>query len=107
MASSASTYSWPNVESPPPLSPYGALVSPILPFQPSTGLTLSITSFNIVIIGGMGSLPGAFVGGLLVSVAESLGAVFLRPSLKELVSFSLLILILLVRPSGLFGRAVT
>jgi branched-chain amino acid transport system permease protein len=82
----------------------GALVSPILPFQPSTGLTLSITSFNIVIIGGMGSLPGAFVGGLLVSVAESLGAVFLRPSLKELVSFSLLILILLVRPAGLFGR---
>ncbi|HET9491014.1 MAG TPA: branched-chain amino acid ABC transporter permease [Methylomirabilota bacterium] len=82
----------------------GALVSPILPFQPSTGLTLSITSFNIVIIGGMGSLPGAFVGGLLVSVAESLGAVFLRPSLKELVSFSLLILILLLRPAGLFGR---
>jgi branched-chain amino acid transport system permease protein len=82
----------------------GALVSPILPFQPSTGLSLSITSFNIVIIGGMGSLPGAFVGGLLVSVAESLGAVFLQPSLKELFSFSLLILILLVRPAGLFGR---
>ena len=57
----------------------GALVSPILPFQPSTGLSLSVTSFNIVIIGGMGSLPGAFVGGILVSVAESLGAVFLRP----------------------------
>src|SRR5206468_79663 len=51
----------------------GALVSPILPFQPSTGLSLSVTSFNIVIIGGMGSLPGAFIGGLLVSVAESLG----------------------------------
>jgi branched-chain amino acid transport system permease protein len=85
----------------------GALVSPILPFQPSTGLTLSVTSFNIVIIGGMGSLPGAFAGGLLVSVAESLGAVFLKPSLKELASFSLLILILLVRPAGLFGRRTT
>ncbi|MBI2207055.1 MAG: branched-chain amino acid ABC transporter permease [Candidatus Rokubacteria bacterium] len=82
----------------------GALVSPILPFQPSTGLSLSVTSFNIVIIGGMGSLPGAFVGGVLVSVAESLGAVFLKPSLKELASFSLLILILIVRPAGLFGR---
>jgi branched-chain amino acid transport system permease protein len=82
----------------------GALVSPILPFQPSTGLSLSVTSFNIVIIGGMGSLPGAFIGGLLVSVAESLGAVFLKPSLKELMSFSLLVLILLVRPAGLFGR---
>ena len=73
-------------------------------FQPSTGLQLSVTSFNIVIIGGMGSLLGAFVGGLLVSLAESMGAVFLAPSMKELVSFSLLIVILLVRPAGLFGK---
>ena len=80
----------------------GALVSPILPFQPTSGLGLSVTSFNIVIIGGMGSLLGAFVGGLLVSIAESLGAVFLSPSLKEIVSFALLILILLFRPAGLF-----
>src|SRR5215831_499639 len=82
----------------------GALVAPVLPFQPATGLALSVTSFNIVIIGGMGSLPGAFVGGILVSVAESLGAVFLNPSMKELVSFALLIVILLVRPAGIFGR---
>ena len=82
----------------------GALVSPILPFQPTSGLGLSVTSFNIVIIGGMGSLPGAFVGGILVSVAESMGAVFLSPSMKELVSFGLLIAILLFRPAGLFGR---
>jgi branched-chain amino acid transport system permease protein len=82
----------------------GALVSPILPFQPSAGLPLSVTSFNIVIIGGMGSLFGAFVGGILVSVAESLGAVFLAPSMKELVSFGLLIVVLLLRPSGLFAR---
>jgi branched-chain amino acid transport system permease protein len=52
----------------------------------------------------MGSLLGAFVGGILVSVAESLGAVFLKPSLKEVVSFSLLNLILLFSPAGLFGR---
>jgi len=83
----------------------GALVSPILPFQPTSGLGLSVTSFNIVIIGGMGSLPGAFVGGILVSVAESMGAVFLSPSMKELVSFGLLIAILLFRPAGLFGKA--
>jgi branched-chain amino acid transport system permease protein len=82
----------------------GALVSPVVPFQPSAGLSASVTSFNIVIIGGMGSLPGAFLGGLLVSIAESLGAVFLSPSLKELVGFALLILILLFRPAGLFGR---
>jgi len=82
----------------------GALVAPLLPFRPPTGLQLSVASFNIVIIGGMGSLLGAFVGGLLVAVAESLGAVFLRPSLKELVSFSLLVVILLFRPAGMFGR---
>jgi len=82
----------------------GALVSPILPFQPTGGLGLSVTSFNIVIIGGMGSLPGAFAGGILVSVAESMGAVFLSPSMKELVSFGLLIAILLFRPAGLFGK---
>jgi branched-chain amino acid transport system permease protein len=81
----------------------GAVVAPFLPFQPSLGLSASVTSFNIVIIGGMGSLVGAFVGGLLVSVAESLGAVFLSPSLKELVSFSVLIAVLLFRPAGLFG----
>jgi branched-chain amino acid transport system permease protein len=83
----------------------GALVAPILPFQPAGGLSLSVASFNIVIIGGMGSLLGAFVGGIVVSVAESLGATFLAPSMKELVSFSLLILILLFRPAGLFGRS--
>jgi len=82
----------------------GALVSAFLPFQPASGLSASVVSFNIVIIGGMGSLLGAFLGGLLVSVAESMGAVFLSPSLKEIVSFSLLILILLFRPAGLFGR---
>jgi branched-chain amino acid transport system permease protein len=82
----------------------GALTASIVPFSPALGLSASIASFNIVIIGGMGSLLGAFVGGLLVSVAESLGAVFLAPSLKELVSFSLLIVILLFRPAGLFGK---
>src|SRR6266508_3624853 len=85
----------------------GALTAPIVPFSPSLGLSASVTSFTIVIIGGMGSLAGAFFGGLLVSVAESLGAVFLAPSLKELVSFSLLIVILLFRPAGLFGKRAT
>ncbi len=82
----------------------GALTSPFVPFSPALGLSASVLSFNIVIIGGMGSLLGAFAGGLLVSLAESMGAVFLRPSLKEVVSFSLLILILLFRPAGLFGK---
>jgi branched-chain amino acid transport system permease protein len=81
----------------------GSLMTPFLPFSPSTGLFLTVTSFNIVIIGGMGSLLGAFVGGLLVGVSESLGAVILVPSLKEIFSFILLILILPFRPQGLLG----
>ncbi len=81
----------------------GSLMTPFLPFAPSTGLFFTVTSFNIVIIGGMGSLLGAFVGGLLVGVSESLGAVILVPSLKELFSFILLIVILLLRPQGLLG----
>jgi branched-chain amino acid transport system permease protein len=84
----------------------GALTASFLPFSPAAGLAFTVASFNIVIIGGMGSLVGAFLGGLLVSVAESIGAVVLAPSLKEVVSFSLLILILLFRPSGLFGKRV-
>jgi branched-chain amino acid transport system permease protein len=81
----------------------GSLMTPFFPFQPSSGLAFTVNSFNIVIIGGMGSLLGAFVGGLLVGVSESLGAVILVPSLKEIVSFALLVLILLFRPQGLLG----
>ena len=81
----------------------GSLMTPLLPFAPSTGLFFTITSFNIVIIGGMGNLLGAFVGGILVGVSESLGAVLLAPSLKEIVSFVLLVVILLFRPQGLLG----
>jgi branched-chain amino acid transport system permease protein len=81
----------------------GSLMTPFLPFTPSTGLALTLASFNVVIIGGMGSLLGAFVGGLLVGVSESLGALLLVPSLKELVTFVLLVLVLLFRPQGLLG----
>jgi branched-chain amino acid transport system permease protein len=81
----------------------GSLMTPLLPFTPSSGLLFTVTSFNIVIIGGMGNLLGAFVGGLLVGVSESLGAVLLVPSLKEIVGFVLLVVILLFRPQGLLG----
>jgi branched-chain amino acid transport system permease protein len=81
----------------------GSLMTPFLPFTPSTGLALTLASFNVVIIGGMGSLLGAFVGGLLVGVSESLGAVLLVSSLKEIVTFVLLVFILLFRPQGLLG----
>jgi branched-chain amino acid transport system permease protein len=52
----------------------------------------------------MGSLMGAMVGGLIVGVAESVATIFLPSSLKQIVSFSLMVLILLFKPKGLFGR---
>jgi branched-chain amino acid transport system permease protein len=81
----------------------GSLMTPLLPFTPSSGILFTVASFNIVIIGGMGNLLGAFAGGLLVGVSESLGAVLLVPSLKEIVTFVLLVFILLFRPQGLLG----
>ena len=62
-------------------------------------------SFIIVILGGMGSLMGAMVGGLIVGIAESVATIFLPSSLKQIVSFSLMVFILLFRPKGLFGRS--
>ncbi|MBW1700959.1 MAG: branched-chain amino acid ABC transporter permease [Deltaproteobacteria bacterium] len=81
----------------------GALILPLIPLDPYLGPSYTLTSFIIVILGGMGSLLGAFIGGIIIGVAESLGAVLLVSSLKELVSFSILIVILLFRPQGLFG----
>jgi len=81
----------------------GALILPLIPLDPYLGPSYTITSFIIVILGGMGNLFGAFIGGLIIGVAESLGAIFLVSSLKEVVSFALLIIILLFRPQGLFG----
>ncbi len=81
----------------------GALTISFLPFAPSGGLPLTLTSFIVVILGGMGSLPGAALGGLIVGVTESFGAVLLVPSFKQVVPFAIVIGILLLRPRGLFG----
>jgi branched-chain amino acid transport system permease protein len=82
----------------------GALIVPFFEAAPDVALPFTLTSFVVVILGGMGSLAGAFVGGLVVGVAESIGAVLLAPSLKPVVAFGLLVMILVVRPTGLLGR---
>lgn len=81
----------------------GALLVPIIPTSPHVGFPFKLTSFAIVILGGMGSLPGAMIGGLIIGVAESLGTVFIPSSLKQVISFGIMVLILLFRPQGLFG----
>lgn len=81
----------------------GALLVPLMPAKATMGAPYTLVSFVIVILGGMGSLIGAMVEGLIIGVAESLGTVFLPSSMKQMVSFSIMIIILLFRPQGLFG----
>lgn len=81
----------------------GALLVPLMPAKATMGAPYTMISFVIVILGGMGSLIGALVGGLIIGVAESLGTVFLPSSMKQIVSFTIMIVILLFRPQGLFG----
>lgn len=81
----------------------GAAVVPFFPAYPTVGGLFVITAFVVVVLGGMGSFIGAFFGGLIIGMAESMGAVFLPAAMKSLISFLIFILILLFKPSGLFG----
>jgi branched-chain amino acid transport system permease protein len=81
----------------------GATIAPFFPVYPHVGGLFVITAFVVVVLGGMGSFTGAFAGGLIIGVAESIGAMFLPGSMKAIVSFSIFIVILLFKPSGLFG----
>jgi branched-chain amino acid transport system permease protein len=81
----------------------GATITPFFPVYPQVGGLFVITAFVVVVLGGMGSFVGAFAGGLIIGVAESIGAIFLPGSMKAIVSFSIFILILLFKPAGLFG----
>jgi branched-chain amino acid transport system permease protein len=82
----------------------GALVAPFFDTQPYLAGEFTTLAFIIVIVGGLGSLPGSLIGGLLIGVAEAVAAFTVNPSLKSLFSYALLIVILLFRPAGLLGR---
>ncbi len=82
----------------------GACVSTFIPTSQDVGMLFTLTSFVIVIAGGVGTYHGALVGGFLIGVVEELGAVLLAGSMKQVVSFCLLMIILFFRPQGLFGR---
>jgi branched-chain amino acid transport system permease protein len=81
----------------------GALIAPLYDANPYLAGELTLTAFIIVIIGGLASLPGALLGGLLIGVSEALAAVLISPSAKSLLSYALLIVVLLVRPAGLLA----
>ena len=82
----------------------GAMLIPIYYTFPTVGGLFVLIAFVVVILGGYNSLIGALVGGLIIGVVEAFSGFFLSPHLKEAVYFVIFILILLFRPTGLFGR---
>ncbi len=81
------------------------LLIPTYYVNPSAGNSFVLVAFTIVVLGGMGSVPGALVGGLLIGVVESLGGFFFGESLGQVGIFLIFIAVLLVRPRGLFGAS--
>lgn len=82
------------------------LFAPINLVYPSMGNLLLMKAFVIIILGGMGSIPGAIVGGLIIGFAEALGGFYISAEYKDLIAFILLVTILSVKPTGLFTKGV-
>jgi branched-chain amino acid transport system permease protein len=83
----------------------GAMLIPVYFVFPAVGALFVLIAFVVVILGGYNSLIGSLVGGLIIGVVESFSGFFISPHLKEAIYFFIFILILLFRPTGLFGRA--
>jgi branched-chain amino acid transport system permease protein len=81
----------------------GVLLAPSLYLYPTVGELLVVKCFVVVVLGGLGSVPGAIAGGVLLGVVESLGAVYVSSTYKDGIGFVLLLAVLLYRPAGLFG----
>ena len=81
----------------------GVLLAPSLYLYPTVGEILVVKCFVVVVLGGLGSIPGAIAGGILLGLVESLGAVYVSVAYKDTIGFVLFLLVLLFRPSGLFG----
>jgi branched-chain amino acid transport system permease protein len=83
----------------------GALLAPTYYIFPQVGGPFTLKAFVVVVLGGMGSVVGATLGGILIGITESLAAVYVASGLKELVVYVLFLLILLFRPAGLLGKS--
>lgn len=82
----------------------GALMAPMFLVYPDVGAVPVVKAFTVIVLGGMGSIPGSIVGALLLGLAESLGAAYVAVSYRDVYAFLVLMLVLLVRPQGLFGQ---
>jgi branched-chain amino acid transport system permease protein len=82
----------------------GSMLVLLVDVTPALGPAYTLLAFIIVITGGLGSMPGALLGGVLIGVTEAMAGLFFTPSAKSMFSFGLLVLVLLFRPQGLLGR---
>lgn len=81
----------------------GTLVAPFYTIEPYVGSVFVITAFVVVVLGGMGNYFGALLAGLIVGLAESVAAVYIPSAMKQIVIYSIFVVVLLFRPQGLFG----
>jgi branched-chain amino acid transport system permease protein len=84
----------------------GALVAPLVNVYPAVGFPLTIKAFAITILGGMGNLAGALLASFVVSLAEAFSVMLIPSEWQNAIAFAVMIVVLLLRPSGLLGRAV-
>lgn len=82
----------------------GAMMVALTDATPMLAPAFTLLAFTIVIVGGLGSMAGALVAGVLIGVAEAMASLVVTPSMKSMVSFALLVLVLALRPQGLLGR---
>ncbi|MEK6666841.1 MAG: branched-chain amino acid ABC transporter permease [candidate division NC10 bacterium] len=85
----------------------GSLVAVIVAIQPEMGQVYTFKSFLVIVLGGAGNYPGALLGGMLLGLVEQLSSLFLTTQVSEAVAYVLLVLVLLLRPTGLFGGRST
>jgi branched-chain amino acid transport system permease protein len=82
----------------------GAMLVLLVDVTPALGPALTLLAFIIVITGGLGSMPGALIGGVLIGLTEAMAGLLFTPSAKSMFSFGLLVLVLLFRPQGILGK---
>lgn len=82
----------------------GALIGALLAIAPGVGESLAVKGFAVLILGGLGSIPGAIVGGLILGVSEAMAAGFISSAYKDVIAFLVMIVVLLFRPEGLLGK---
>jgi branched-chain amino acid transport system permease protein len=85
----------------------GALISPTYYIFPQVGSAFTLKAFVITVLGGMGSIVGATIGGVIIGIVESMGAVYISSDWKDVLVFAIFLLVLLVKPSGLMGTSRT